>query len=266
MKVISVVRNFDMYNRLVKNNPFITTADFICFDNRTDNKGIPLRYNFFLNNYDYHHEDWFIFCHEDWETKENLQRRLNVIDKNCLYGPIGANWKYSTKKPIGQIIQSNKDGSNKEIEGLKGYNLKQANTFDCQCLIVHSSLINKYHLRFDEKLTFDLYIEDFCINAHERYNVKSKILQLNCQHWSKGNITERLHKQFLYLKNKYKNAKKIYFGVCFNGKFIGGNFINRSYFLLKNSKFIRFFYQKKVTKSGKLIIKICKIPIFLKYP
>ena len=41
-------------------------------------------------------------------------------------------------------------------------------TFDCQCLIIHSSLINRYKLRFDENLTFDLYVEDFCANANEK--------------------------------------------------------------------------------------------------
>ena len=43
---------------------------------------------------------------------------------------------------------------------------------------------------------------------------------------------------------------------------------NQSYhnklFCLYIFKFFRFFFQKKITKSGKLLIKICKIPVFSK--
>lgn len=52
MKIISVVRDFEMYDRLVRNNPFNKGADFSCFDNRQENLGIAARYNQFLNGYD----------------------------------------------------------------------------------------------------------------------------------------------------------------------------------------------------------------------
>ena len=265
MKIISVVRDFEMYNRLVKDNPFNKGAEFICFNNNEENLSISKRYNSFLNGYDYDNEDWFVFCHEDWEVKENLQSRLNEIDKDCLYGPIGVNWRYSVKEAIGCITHCNKDGANEEKAGLENYNLKQASTFDCQCLIVHSSLVKKYGLRFDENLTFDLYVEDFCINAYEKHKIISKILQLDCQHWSKGKVTERWYKQFDYLKTKYKNCKGLYTGTCFKSEPIWGKCIkNRVVYLSRiiYAGIIRFFYQRKITKSGKLSVKICKIPVF----
>ena len=70
MQVISVVRDFDTYNRLVKGNPFYSArTNFVAFDNRVENQGISKRYNSFLDNYDYSKSDWFLFCHEDWELK-----------------------------------------------------------------------------------------------------------------------------------------------------------------------------------------------------
>lgn len=89
MQVISVVRDFEMYHRLVKENPNWGDAVFSAFDNRTENKTIPVRYNAFLESYDYSHPDWFVFCHEDWELKEDLSRLLSTLNKDALYGPIG---------------------------------------------------------------------------------------------------------------------------------------------------------------------------------
>ena len=155
MKIISVVRDFEMYNRLVKDNPFNKGAEFICFNNNEENLSISKRYNSFLNGYDYDNEDWFVFCHEDWEVKENLQSRLNEIDKDCLYGPIGANWRYSVKEAIGCITHCNKDGSNEEKAGLKNYNLKPASTFDCQCLISNHDCV------FPEKHTWETLQQPF---------------------------------------------------------------------------------------------------------
>jgi hypothetical protein len=51
--VISLVRDFKMYDKLIQTNPNTKGADFISFDNRPENKPISVRYNEFLNSYDY---------------------------------------------------------------------------------------------------------------------------------------------------------------------------------------------------------------------
>jgi hypothetical protein len=263
MQIISVVRDFNMYNQLIKDNPFYPIdTNFICFNNNDENLTIPIRYNSFLESYDYSNEDWFIFCHEDWELKEDLEKRLNKLDKNSLYGVIGTslNWNGYSNYIYGEIENSNKDGSGLIKLGIYKDNFMEVGTFDCQCIIMHSSLIKKYNLRFDENLTWDLYVEDFCIFARENHNIPSKILQLKCQHYSFGNIAERFHTQYAYLQKKYKNAKNAYTSTCSN-KIIGKQNL-LFYFNKSMHNLLKFFYQKKTTKSGTLLIKICKIPVY----
>ncbi|MCQ2966099.1 MAG: hypothetical protein MJ250_05105 [Alphaproteobacteria bacterium] len=259
--MISVVRNFEMYERLVKSNSFNQKAEFVVFDNNKENIGISARYNSFLENNDYSKDAWFIFCHEDWELKEDISSKLSNLDKNALYGPIGVTfgkfWKLATTK--GEITQSDKDGNDISKQGHFVHTNEVVGTFDCQCLIVHSSLIKKYNLRFDENLLFDLYVEDFCINAREKYDICSKVLQMECQHYSEGNITDRFYKQLKYLRNKYKNVKAIYCTIA-NASAISRPLLFSSYVFIR--KVCRFFYQSKITRKGNKLIKIFKLPMF----
>lgn len=266
MQVISVVRNFDMYNRLIQSNKhYGNNVEFVAFDNNKENKNISIWYNHFLKNYDYSKDDWFIFCHEDWELKDDLSSKLLNLDKNCLYGPIGMTLGKCYKRSImsGCIIQSDKEGNSSFILGKRSNFEENVGTFDCQCLIVHSSLIKKYNLKFDENLSFDLYVEDFCINSQEKYNICSKILPFECQHYSHGKITNRFFENLKYLRKKYKNTNKIYCSTV-KGYAISGPsslLVYHSYLLLR--KIFRFFYQKKLTKHNKTVIKLCKIPFYI---
>ena len=240
MIVISVVRDFEMYNRLVKNNKFYPKdTHFYAFDNNKENLTIPKRYNSFLEDYDYSQENWFVFCHEDWEIKEDLMTRLESLDKNALYGPIGValNWNGFSSRVFGEIENSNKDGSGLLVVGNKCLPLSEVGTFDCQCLIVHSSLIKKYGLRFDKNLSWDLYVEEFCITAREKYDIPSKILALKCQHYSFGNVEERFYLQYQYLQNKFKSARN-YYNVTCSDQFIGSEINQKKMFILKNQHFL----------------------------
>ena len=264
MHVITVVRNFDMYHGLVKNNiNYSQDTSFIFFDNRNENKGISTRYNSFLNSYDYNIEDWFVFCHEDWSLEEDLESKIQSLDKNKIYGPIGMTLEpyYRQSKLVGIITQSNKDGTNKKLIGEKLPDSTEVSTFDCQCLIVHSSLISKYDLRFDENLTFDLYAEDFCIYAREKYNISSNIFYFKCHHFSEGNLTERFKQQLSYLLCKYSNVNKIYYSTVSSAIISSSSLIKKHKLILKIS---RFFYTCKTTSKGTKIVQIFKIPVCFK--
>mgnify|MGYP003571432046 CR=1 FL=1 len=183
------------------------------------------------------------------------------MDKNCLYGPIGAFVdKFGKGHLYGRILQSHKDGTHVVTLGEFVDVPTKVNTFDCQCIIMHSSLIEKYHLRFDENLLFDLYVEDFCIHAFEKYQIASKVLQVNCQHWSRGVLQKRFFEKHAYLQDKYKGSRYAYISTACSKKCIGGTF----YFHLLHA-LRRFLYSEKTDRDGYKRIKIFKVQIpFLK--
>jgi hypothetical protein len=232
MHFITVCRNFELYKKLFTDNKNISLYKFTVFDNNKENLGIPARYNYFLNNYDFSAKEWLVFCHEDFNLLEsNFYETLAKLDKNFIYGPIGSrlvegvlkidfnkkSHSFPYKDLIGSIIQRKKDGSDPHFVGNRIVDPTIVDTVDCCCIIVHSTLIEKFNLRFDEYLSFDLYAEEFCMNAKENHSIESKVLQIKCEHWSSGNITERYYRGINHLNQKYPKA--LYAGTC---SFVGG--------------------------------------------
>lgn len=221
--IVSVVRDFAMYEKRVGKNSNCQGCTLVALDNRIQNEGVPKRYNEFLASRPVDEEAWYIFCHEDFEFLESPLPRLEGLDKSSLWGPLGAMTEvwlgfYHHWRVLGKILLCNKDGSDEVSFGCPVSSGTPVETFDCQCLIVHSSLIKKYNLRFDENLTFDLYAEDFCIAAAV-HGVVSRVLPLAVRHLSRGNVLERYHQQEAYLAKKYPN-------LCSTGTsswILGGN-------------------------------------------
>jgi hypothetical protein len=206
--IISVVRDFEMYTHCVAHNALANSHTLYTIDNRNQNTPVSILYNQFLDSYNYAHSAWFMFCHEDFELREDPLKILARARKDTLYGPIGAASKKIAGcvfkwQLIGAISETAKDGSLVQHVGNAVPPDTPVETFDCQCLLVHSSLISKTHLRFDPQLSFDLYVEDFCIQAKEYHNIQSCILPLFCKHWSHGKVGSRYHQQERYLKAKY---------------------------------------------------------------
>lgn len=206
---VSVVRNPGLYARCVSSNVFNAGADFVCFDNTRDNVGVAGRYNSFLDSYDYSKPAWFVFCHEDWELLEDIRPKLAGLPEDSLYGPIG-NATLVTDSRIcsytrGFCRQCDREGKRRvRCRGL--FRTGEVDTFDCQCLIVHSSLVERFSLRFDENFTFDLYVEDFCISAFENHGVISRILPMDCRHWSYGSVSDRFMRLKEYLSSKCRGV------------------------------------------------------------
>jgi glycosyltransferase involved in cell wall biosynthesis len=209
--LVSVVRDLDMYRHCYLDNPFAQACTLCPIDNRQDKLHVSQQYNRFLDAYDYSKPAWLVFCHEDFELKEPIGPLLVQANDECLYGPIGA-W---TEKRLaifylwrlaGQIVESRKDGSAEAVIGESVPMGTQVETFDCQCLIAHSGMIQNTGLRFDPALSFDLYVEDFCIQAKEQHQIPSLIIPISCKHWSNGQVGKRYHMQEAYLRNKYTNC------------------------------------------------------------
>ncbi len=220
---ISVVRDFEMYNKCVAHNENCVQAALYTIDNREKNEFISVCYNRFLDQYDFSKPAWFVFCHEDFQLQEPLDVLLAKAQKNVLYGPYGAvtkNWfgLYYQWRLVGAIENSSRTGENLRVVGNKASLGDFVETFDCQCLIVHSSLIEKTGLRFDENLSFDLYVEDFGIQAKENYDVASAAMPIQCRHWSSSVAGDRYYQQLAYLEKKWPSA--CYTSTC--SHFVGG--------------------------------------------
>lgn len=195
---VSVVNDYEMYGKCLEGNPFVYSIPshrLVDYDNRRDNVPIPVRYNDFLDGYDYDENAWFVFCHCDWEPLEPLDAVLADLDRDCLYGPVG-----SCSETVGGVLyreiaggchERRRDGSALRKVGGGESSLRRVDTFDCQALIVHSSLIRKFHLRFDEQFPWDLYVEDLCVSSRLRHAVESYAIRLECCHWSGWHETPR---------------------------------------------------------------------------
>ena len=208
---VSAVRDFAMYRQCIADNPLCAGWELHPFDNRTDNLGIPAIYNRFIDSLS--EEGWVVFCHEDWMVQSELQAVLQGKAKDRLYGPIGVAYEEGRKADfvslIGAVNESRKDGSHrKQLRGVHRRGI--ASTFDCMCVIAHSSLLRKEGLRFDELLLFDMYVEDFCCAAKESFGVVSEILPIESQHFSEGVTGQRFQDALSYVREKYSGARGRY--------------------------------------------------------
>ena len=209
--IVSVVRDFAMYERCVRANLHCIDCELAPIDNRERNEGIGVCYNRFIESRPADEDAWYVFCHEDFELKESLSERLASLDRASLWGPIGAATEvkfglYHKWTLRGSLEECKKDGSGRRLIGTAVPEGTPVETFDCQCVIAHSSLVQRHCLRFDENLTFDLYAEDFCIAAKERFGIVSRILPLNACHWSGGSVQPRYYRQEAYLNGKWKDC------------------------------------------------------------
>ena len=214
--IISVVRDFEMYAKCVSGNSHNANAVLQSYDNKDMRESVPVVYNRFLESYDYSYPAWFVFCHEDFEFLESVAEKLNSVDRQSIYGPIGGRlcpkwqWLLGGLWPgelKGAIIESAKDGSGLKFVGDGSPTGTIIDTVDCQCVIVHSDLVRDGRLRFDEALSFDLYAEDFCLNAAVRMNVVTRVLNLKCHHHSQGTLLPRFFDQKEHLDAKYPNSE-----------------------------------------------------------
>ena len=208
-KIVTVVRDWQMYNRCIANNCNLSGCVLCPIDNTVKNERITTCYNRFLRELDYSTSGWIVFCHEDWEPKEDLAKRIEKLDKNSLWGPIGAVTRrrflvWGQWRLVGQIEECLKNGDGLSLAGSLADEGEKVDTLDCCCCIVHSSLLNRLNFRFDEQLSFDLYIEDFCISANVSNSVASKILPVKCCHWSKGSVLPRYYRQEEYVNSKWR--------------------------------------------------------------
>ncbi len=233
VQLVVVVNNYDIYNTTIGKNPFMVNIPVQIYDNTVHNVGISKRYNDFLDNL-MRDDTWIIFCHQDFGFQQEITGILDSLDKNIIYGPIGTAPTrqlvfaaalscyglerlrlgfYNRRKEFGQILQ---ETARKKVK--MGHRIRKpviVDTVDCCCMIIHSSLVRSFVLRFDEKLDWHLYVEDFCLNAKFNHSVLTKAVQFDCVHRSDGNLNYNFIDDLAYLKRKYKT--EAFSTTCYDG-------------------------------------------------
>ncbi len=223
VKIVCVVNKHEIFEAIIAANEFMSHLPMHVYDNTRENVPISARYNHYIKNY-MRDDEWLIFCHQDFGFLEDPCRKLQTMNVNCIYGPIGAARKkgiyirdsrilFERKKLYGQISQARNDGKYYH-NGIYLKKPKVVDTIDCCCMIVHASLIQQYNLSFDEAFKYHLYIEDFTLNARYSFGIKTKAIQIACKHLSIGSLTENFYESLTNLKLKYN--KKKFVGTCFS--------------------------------------------------
>lgn len=222
-KVVCVVNNFEIFDKVVKNNENLKDCELFCYDNTNENITITKRYNKFIEETigtAAEEEFWCVFIHQDFGIQENINSVLENLDKNCIWGAIGVKilkglffgkngfdrhlgFKTRLKLTFGRILQGNNDFNFKK-HGRTAILKPTVDVIDCCCIIMHSSLIKKYNLKFDENLSFHMYAEELCYSARKEHKIKTKVVQMKCFHLNTGCLNEDFKKAAQYLKDKFK--------------------------------------------------------------
>ncbi len=209
LTVVSVVRDFTMYERCIKNNPHLAGARLITFDNREENLPIPVRYNTFLDTLPPDTE-WILFAHEDFELHSDPRPLLARRNPLIPLGHIGTRrvGKFFLF-PSGFLTDSWRDGSGHQV--LRPTRLIQecsngkVECFDCCGFYIHADAFRTWELRFDENCMWDMYAEDICCQFMLASKRLPTILPVHAHHWSRGNTKSPT---FLaakaYLDEKYR--------------------------------------------------------------
>lgn len=226
-KIVCVFNKQEVFEKIVKDNVSTKTCEVFAYDNTNENVAITKRYNDFIEkniakNANIKDSDsnagfWCVFIHQDFGIQEDIDLLLNNLNKNYIYGAIGIKFNY----PILLSTDEGFDTSKIIIYGMIaqrinndfisfGEYIKEPTTvdaIDCCCIIIHSSIIKKYNLRFDENLNFHMYAEELCFRAKKDYQIKTKVVQMKCFHLGMGVLNEEFRNSAKYLKNKFKVNK-----------------------------------------------------------
>lgn len=219
-KVICIFNNQEIFDKVVKYNENLKSCDIYSYDNTRENVAITKRYNDFIDSNIDSEDFWCVFVHQDFGIMEDIDKMLEKLDKSCIHGAIGVKIYrgifIGKKGKDGHIglkrhfaltwgeIQQGHNGFNFTTYGKKVSYQKGVDSIDCCCIIMHSSLIKKYNLRFDENLKFHMYAEELCYSAKKNHRIKTKVVQMKCFHLGEGSLNDEYNESVKYLKDKFK--------------------------------------------------------------
>lgn len=246
MNIICVYNDKKTFTKVVQNNQYLKDTEIFAFDNTTENIAITKRYNGFIEENikapaaggRLKEDTWCVFIHQDFGIMEDLNPILEKLNPNYIYGAVGVKifkgffygkkgldrrlgFKDELKITLGRILQGGGKcgGDFGDDFGLKKHGRialfqPTVDAIDCCCIILHSSLIKKYNLKFDENLGFHMYAEELCYRAKHEHKIKTKVVQMKCFHLGKGDLGEEFEKSAQYVKEKF-NLKSVP-STCYN--------------------------------------------------
>lgn len=222
-KVICVVNKQDIFEKIVRDNESLKNCEIFAYDNTNENIAITKHYNKFIeenivkspsgkdSNF------WCVFIHQDFGIQEDIDLILNNLNRNYIYGAVGIKFYYPVTIDTNEGFDCNKlivygmiaQMSNNNFIPYGEYITEPTtiDAIDCCCIIMHSSLIKKYNLRFDENLNFHMYAEELCYRAKKDYKIKTKAVQIKCFHLGVGVLNQEFRDSVQYLKDKFKIKK-----------------------------------------------------------
>lgn len=231
-KVVCIFNNQEIFDKVVKNNENLKDCELFSYDNTLRNTPITQYYNKFIQETVEEPQDedfWCVFIHQDFGFMENVKAVVEKLNPKYIYGAIGVKilkgiffgkkglnkdfgrrlgFKTNLKLILGRILQGNNStlpiDYNFKPKGIVALFEPTVDSIDCCCIMIHSTLIRKYNLRFDENLKFHMYAEELCFRAKKEHKIKTKIVQTKCFHLGKGNLDEDFQKSTQYLKDKFK--------------------------------------------------------------
>lgn len=208
--------NEDMVERFFRRNKHLAGIEVDLIDNRDRGAGLPLLYNEIIETH-LDKDQWLFFVHEDFEVLSALPD-ISGLSPDAVYGTFGVRLEGHTPVAYGRHTCSRKDGTHPDQVGLEISRPTWVDTIDCMAILLHTSLLRRLPgLRFDEMLSFDLYCEEFCLNAQENHGLPVLVMPLHFQHYSPGKITSRYHRGLEHLAKCYPDSALP--GSC---SFIGG--------------------------------------------
>jgi hypothetical protein len=213
LQLVCVSHRAEIFARHLGSCTYTKHHPKILYDNSVQNVAIPERYNHFITHQ--MQNGWVMFVHHDMVFYEDPAKILRKLPMESIYGAIGARLENvaTTSQEVMPDLQRKRvfygrikclpDISGSGKIGLHIDAPVVVDSVDCCCVIVHSSLIRRYQLRFDPNFAWHFYSEDFSLNAFRRHGIKTHVIPLRCGHFGFGSWGKAFHAARRDLIEKY---------------------------------------------------------------
>ncbi|MDD5727046.1 MAG: hypothetical protein PHV59_00645 [Victivallales bacterium] len=210
--IVTVVKDFDLYEESIKNNEFMKGCTLVTYDNSLEDISITQRYNDFIENHlkDISPRDWIIFCNQGFSFLEDFRPLLNTLEPNNIYGIMGvrSRRKFSLRRfrfvnenlKIGKVYT---DLNESRRRTRKEQKLQAVDNLDSSCMIINAELLQDFHLSFNEKLPYFFYVEEFCLAAMYKYKIKAYVVPLDAYFLGPEEFPPEYYESKDYLKAEY---------------------------------------------------------------